>query len=776
MSDIYSGCMLIQFDKNDKVVPIARVVACDAHMGEAVVIPLREKPQVGRRLHYIKSPVRVGLTALRADIAKKALVVVRYEAPSHQLLQVDQLKKSKEDDTAPDLNRRSRRSLRDWYARAMELYELIRPFVEGRTIKEIAFDPRRSGWPQRRAKELGSKCAPKIARTLNAYILGMGEMPGALLPGYAFSGAPGRRKLSKRKTGKPREESSKPTPDAVGRNCDEDVRKVFARGWQKFRKPGVSITDAFHATKHRYFMESVSYDGVTATVKLRKEADDYTVEQFRYWGERADEILGTKGKPLALSPDALRRAARMGSMKGRFPAYNDEAFIDSTSTDQTLVSCASRLKVLGSPWRTMVMGGAVNYIFGVHAGFENVASRTTLLAILHAAEDKVEFCARYGIHIEPDDWLATTFHRHPVDNGEPKGKEAMDAMEEAEAGASYGPAYIALNKSPLESNHDTVHGRVDHRKPGSTMGRAGKRGEPSRAELARLNFPEYMADLIKDILYHNNEQIIELPTLEMRRAGVEPTRRGVILWMKQNGYVASAPRNLDNLRVRCLPSLRGVIHQDGVHVLDPTTKVKRLIPNLVYRSEWLNRHVLATYRKAKDVKVHLEPSNPSEAWVHLEGLHKVELVTHDPEMRELPLLDWLYLMHDKRLKGYLDRVVQAQKAVNRIEDDRRATARADKQRRDELRQLAEDGKTPSRTALKKAIRQNKAEEVVAMTGMPQFIQSLQTEVTASGVAREASSTLLQPPSGAPVQDPFAALINQSLSPEQGSDHSQEQAP
>ena len=775
MSDIYSGCMLIQFGKNEKVIPVARVVACDVRMGEAVVVPLRQKPLVGRRLHYIKTPVRVGLDALRTDIAKKALVVVRYEAPSHQLLQVDQLEKSKEDDTAPDLNRRTRRSLRDWYARAMELYELIRPFVEGRTIEEIAFDPRRSGWPQRRAKELGCKCAPKIARTLNAYILGMGNMPGALLPGYAFSGAPGRRKLSKRKTGKPREESSKPTPDAVGRNCDEEVRKVFARGWKKFRKAGVSITEAFHLTLKHYFVESVSYDGVTAKVKLKKEAHDYSVEQFRYWGERADEVLDTKGKPLLLSPDVLRRTARMGSMKGRFPAYNDEAFIDSTSTDQTLVSYASRLKVLGSPWRTMVMGGAVNYIFGVHAGFENVASRTTLLAILHAAEDKVEFCARYGIHIDPDDWLSTTFHRHPVDNGEPKGKEAMDAMEEAEAGASYGPAYIALNKSPLESNHDTVHGRVDHRTPGSTMGRARKRGEPARAELARLDFSDYMAQLIKDILYHNNEEIIDLPTLEMQRAGVEPTRRGVILWMKQNGYVASTPRNLDNLRVRCLPVLRGVIHQDGVHVLDPTT-TRREIPDLVYRSEWLNRNVLSTYRKAKDVKLYLNPSRPSEAWIHLDGLHKIELVTHDPDRRELTLLDWLYLMHDKRLKGVLNRAKKTQAAVNRIEEQRRATARADKQRRDELRALAEDGKTPSKTALKKAIRQNKAEEVVAMTGMPQFIQSLQADVDASDIAHEPSSTLLPPPSAAPMQDPFAALINQSLSPEQGSDHSQEQAP
>lgn len=774
MPEIYPGCMLVRFDKKEKVVPVARVVACDARRGEAVVVPLRAPPKVGRRVHYIKSPVRIGLQALRADVEKKELVVAHYETPSHHLLPSDELVKDKQADTAADLNRRTRRTLRNWYARAMELYELIRPFVEGRNIAEIAFDPERPGWPQRRATELGSKSISRIARALNAYILGMGEMPGALLPGYAFSGAPGRRKLSAKKTGKPREPSSMPTPDAVGRNCDEEVRRLFALGWKKFRKPGVSIPEAFHQTLNRYFVSSVSYDGVTAKVKLKNEAKDYTAQQFQYWGERADEVLEGRSKSLVLPPDAIRRAARMGSMQGRFPAYNDEAFIDSTSTDQTLVSCASRLKVLGSPWRTVVMGGAAGYIFGIHAGFESVSAMTTLMAILHAAEDKVDFCARYGVHIEPDDWLATTFHRHPVDNGEAKGRDALDALQDAEAGASFGPAYIALNKAPLESNHNVTHGRVDHRTPGSTMGRVRRRGEPSRAELARLNFPEYMAQLIKDILYHNNEEIIELPTLEMRRAGVEPTRRGVIMWMRQNGYVASAPRTLDWLRVRCLPSLCGVIHQDGVHVLDPTTKTRRLIPNLTYRSEWLNRNVLPSHKAAKDVRLYLDPSHPSQAWVLLEGLQKVELVTHDPDMRELTLLDWLALMHDDRLKGYLGRTAKTQAAVNRIEEVARATARADKERKEELGKLAEQGKAPSKTAVKKSIRQNKAEEVAAMTGMPKLLQARQPGTPAVGRVQDASSTALSRTSDATVHDPFEALFNPSVQESAGPASAREQ--
>jgi hypothetical protein len=117
---------------------------------------------------------------------------------------------------------------------------------------------------------------------------------------------------------------------------------------------------------------------------------------FKYWGTydrgslRASEI--ERGET-AGRREYLRR---IGKMRGRFETMNGVAFIDSTSTDQTLVSAASPIKILRAPWRTEVLGGCIDYIFGVHVGFESPSATTALLAILSAATDKVAFCARYG--------------------------------------------------------------------------------------------------------------------------------------------------------------------------------------------------------------------------------------------------------------------------------------------------------------------------------------------------------------------------------------------
>jgi len=124
-----------------------------------------------------------------------------------------------------------------------------------------------------------------------------------------------------------------------------------------------------------------------------------------------------------------------------------------------------------------------------------------------------------------------TFRQIVTDNGEGKGDLVLRTLEDMESGAEFGPAYDAINKSPVESGHRRMQRHVDHLMPASTMGRRPKRGEPDRTVLARLNFFEYMPRLIERVLFHNNVERIVLPSIEMRRDDVEPTRRGVLEWM-----------------------------------------------------------------------------------------------------------------------------------------------------------------------------------------------------------------------------------------------------
>lgn len=717
MDEIVVGCALRQHVANSEARLYGRVIHIDKANDLVVIARLPGKNSLGHQKNYVPRPLYQNLSHLQRELSAKNFSVLEFETPAHWLLTTEQLKLN----STSGLQQASRRDLRRWLMKRANAYRLIRPFVHGRSIAEIVMDPSLPGWPARRARELNLAGCSQIQRTLNAYLLALGLRNG-LLPWYNHCGNPGKQKFSNVKTGRPKEFSTGTDPGLDGRNCTAEARQYFFLGWRKFKKPGVSVQQAFKLTLNEWFSKSTRWDGVTAKVTLKPEALNYTEEQFEYWGKNGDGALSALA--IERGETAAKRSymRRQGKARDRHLTANGEAFLDSTSCDQNTVSCSSRLKALGSPWRTDVMGATVNYIFGHHVGFESPSGMTALMAILHAADDKVEYCARHGIKIKPRDWLSMTFRQLIMDNGEGKGQLVMTTLESMECGASFGAAYDAINKSPLESQHASTQRHVDHLMPGSTMGKRPRRGEPCRSGLARLNFFEYMPHLIEHVLYHNNKEIIELPTLEMRRDDVEPTRRGVVEWMMATGYMTSAPTDLQALRIHCLPRLDACLQSDGLHIYDPLFSGKRIIPKLVYTSDWLQRsRMLERAGSARwRLEAHLNPSDLSKVWVNLDGLKRLDLKSADPDMLQVTLLDWLAISRDDRLVGFLAHVDKTQEGVNRVASIKRATADANRERNAEIKAT---GAKPTKTALRRDKRSNTAIERAAITGMPPPVRS-----------------------------------------------------
>lgn len=710
MPEITMGCVLREHGANTEPKLYGRVVHLDKQLDLVVIVKFPGLDKHGHQKNYVCRPVINYLSAWEKEIQDAKYSVAEFDSPSHWLLTSDQLRKN----SATGLIQFSRRNLLSWLKRRSEAYRLIRPFVHGRTIADIVLDPAFVGWPERRAQELNLKNCSRIQRSLNTYILALGNRNG-LLPWYANCGNPGQPKFSRTKTGRPSSERELSQGHHEGMNCDQTTRAHFALGWKKFKKRGVSVRTAFERTLATWFAKSVRWDGVSASVTLQPDATKFTIKQFAYWGVRSTDALSAIAINRGETPARRAYQRRQGKSKDRHLTVNGEAFLDSTSCDQTLVSCASRLKVLSSPWRTDVLGAATDYIFGHHVGFESPSQTTALMAILHASEDKVEYCARFGIRIQPRDWLSMTFRTIVTDNGEGKGELAMRALEEMEAGASFGAAYDAINKAALESTHASTQAHVDHLIPGSTMGRRAERGEASRVGLARLNFFEYMPRLIEHVLHHNNTEIITLPSIEMRRDGVEPTRRGVVEWMVANGYSTSAPTDLQALRIRCLPRLQACVQADGIHLYDPTYNGKRIIPNLVYSSSWLRGSVLLSQGRRRHLEAHLNPSNLTRIWVNFGGLKCMTLQSPDPDLHELTLLDWLTISSDDRIRAFLAKANRVQAGVNAAATLTRSVQIANKQRNAEIRSL---GAQPKKTALKRDKRENTNFEKVALTGVP----------------------------------------------------------
>jgi hypothetical protein len=712
MVEITVGCALREHQTSSEPRLYGRVIHIDKLSDLVVIARLPGKNKLGHQKHYVPRPLHRQLSGLQRQVDAKEFSLVEFDTPTHWLLTSEQLRMN----STSGLQKSSRRDLKSWLLKRSKAYRLIRPFVHGRSIAEVVMDPEFPGWPAKRARELKLAGCSQIQRTLNAYLLALGLRNG-LLPWYVHCGNPGEQKFSNRKTGRPTEFSTGEDSQLNGINCNAQVREIFALGWNKYKKPGVSVRQAFLNTLNEWFAKTVRWNGVTAKVTLQPEAKLFKEEQFEYWGK--NQVGALSAIAIERGETRARRSfeRRQGKVSERHLTANGEAFLDSTSCDQTLLSCASRLKVLSSPWRTDVMGAAVGYIFGHHVGFESPSSMTALMAILHAAEDKVEYCARFGIKIKPRDWLPMTFRQIVTDNGEGKGLLVMKTLESMQCGASFGAAYDAINKSTQESHHARTQRHVDHLMPASTMGKRARRGEPDRAGLARFHFYEYMPHLIQYVLDHNNKDIITLPTIEMRRDGVEPTRRGVVEWMMATGYLTSAPTDLHALRVHCLPRLNACLQADGLHIYDPTFGGKRIIPKLIYTSDWLQRSGMldrASVQRWK-LEAHLNPSDLSKVWVNLNGIKCLSLKSADPDMLRMTLLDWLAVSRDDRLVGFLSHVDQTQQGVNRVASIKQATRDADRDLKSEIKAR---GVKPTKTEQRRDKRENTAIEKAAITGLP----------------------------------------------------------
>lgn len=165
----------------------------------------------------------------------------------------------------------------------------------------------------------------------------------------------------------------------------------------------------------------------------------------------------------------------------------------------------------------------------------------------------------------------------------------------------------------------------------------------------------------------------------------------------------------------CAP--RGSVRPQWTAIYDPTFSGKRIVPRLVYTSDWLKRSGMLDRASSHRWKLeaHINPSDLSKVWVNLNGIKCLDLKSADPDMLQVTLLDWLAISRDDRLIGFLAHVDKTKEGVNRVASIKLATKEADRERNAEIKAR---GTKPTKTEQKRAKRDNTAAERAAMTGVP----------------------------------------------------------
>lgn len=699
-----------------------RIIHLDANTDSLWVGDLSFANEQGvTRKAYCSQPKLRSLKVVQSKLDDGSWTCVPFKSPAEWSW-------TDKDFEAADLSilRRERRQRSKWRSLRDKSYSLIEPLVAAHTIDQILDRNLHTSWPSNRAKELGFQSSRDIYSALHKFLAGLGNK-NALLPSYSKCGGVGAQKFF---TSAPGQTSEGGTPAF---NSDQLARVRMALGWKKYKKKDVAVRIAYDQFLKEFYASDLSWVNGKMVVTLLPQGHHPSIDQFKEWGPRQLGNMAAKSINAGESPHRNKASLRSGQSRTSVLAIGVLGQIDTTPCDQNPVSEASRLKVLRTPYKAEVTDSVVGYVCGVHVGFEHPCTTTNLLAILNAATSKVEFCEKYGVRIREDEWLNINFRRLLADNGEMKSETGMVSVEEMESSLEFCESYFGERKAVAESSNRRGHVHNDHLIPGSNKGRQAQRGEKPPGLDACFTFQEYMPRLIESILYRNNEEIIKLPMMEMRKDGVRPVRIEVMKWCIEKGYVASMPTDIDALRVRCLPRLQAVLHPDGVHLFDPTDPHHRLIPSLRYSSQWLNNSgaLKRALTSRKRLEAHVNPSNLREIWINLDGLKPLQIQTRDPYMEQVTLYDWLTISRDDKVNSLLARQQDLEYHVGRMATIDHVAREARKKKKQELAAL---GRKLSKTEQLKGKRENTIEEMRAQGLFPKVKAARQPQVEVAAAA------------------------------------------
>lgn len=221
--------------------------------------------------------------------------------------------------------------------------------------------------------------------------------------------------------------------------------------------------------------------------------------------------------------------------------------MDATQADIYLVSRQDRSIVVGRPYIYLSVDTATHLIAGVYVGFS--CDETSVMACIEqAAMDKVEYCARYGIEITPEQWPSAGMPSEIITD---KGREFFGPRM-GELCKRYGLEVLTLPpfrpdfKGTVEKSIDLLQQRYKPmlRGRGVIEEDAQERWATDYRTQATLDLDDFARVIIHSILYLNSGRLIEGKTPAERWLELSPQLMAVD---PQGLHIQTLPRDVAKL-------------------------------------------------------------------------------------------------------------------------------------------------------------------------------------------------------------------------------------
>jgi putative transposase len=285
--------------------------------------------------------------------------------------------------------------------------------------------------------------------------------------------------------------------------------------------------------------------------------------------------------------------------------------------DVYLVHRVNRDWCIGKPVVYVVLDVFSHLITGLYVGLEGPSWLGAMMALENACSDKVEYCARHGITILPEEWPAHHLPEHiTADRGELIGKKPENFIKTLWVDIENLPAFRPDWKPFIERQFKTLNEDFIHWLPGAVKERNLERGKRHWAEDALYDLEEFEQLLIHEVLIYNNYR--EVTTLQRDRNmvadDVPPIPIHLWNWGRSRSYGHLRTIERDILRLNLLPLETVTVTEKGIPFHGRHYSCETAI-----RENWFVRD-----GKMRKVQIHQDPRNVDKLFLRLDNGRRYE--------------------------------------------------------------------------------------------------------------------------------------------------------
>lgn len=472
----------------------------------------------------------------------------------------------------------SEENLGDKDRKIIEEYWSIIEFLMSDIGEPYIFDKNIRGKRVKQAVVVFKKTKDTIYKALRKYWQG-GKLKSALISDYDKCGSNRKEGASYKKLGKPNalvkfEKNNNLVEvdfkDIEGINLDLKTKKILELAIKRYylNQKEISLKKAYELMIMDFYSIDIDDNGNKKVLSANKIPTRW---QFRYWFYKFQEkefdnvIKKRKGNK---NYNLANRGLTSNSVYESFgPGFRYQ--IDATITGVQLVNRLKN-KAIGKPVVYFVIDAFSRMIVGVYVGLEGPSWNGATSAIYNCVEDKVKFCRRYGLDINPEEWLNATLPRVLIaDRGEMAGTLAEKGIEKLKIHVENTPSWRADLKGAVEQSFNTAEINFKHWLPGAIKFEYRKRGEVDPKRDAKLNIIEFTRIVLRVIINHNHKILEDyIPTEEMINDNIILTPTEIWKWGLKNASGGLRKLPDDFVKINLMRRAQASVTEKGIKLGD----------------------------------------------------------------------------------------------------------------------------------------------------------------------------------------------------------------